>query len=1014
MKKNLILLYLLLVIAGVGFAQSGDLLRVMQPSPTSREFEKYITQQVSLYNGIPEINIPLYNLQVGKESIPIMLKYHASGIKFGQSSGEVGVGWVLEPGYRISRTMYGRPDEYFPMPANLDAVNSISDPATRDIYLAQFGRDNEMYLPYAAQSLDGEYDKFSYSLGSTAGMFIITDRQLRQVKTTSTTLDAISYAQSSQGMITNFDIKDGNGISYRFGKELTGGNVIYERNSSVNFTKGITPSAWLLTDMVDPFGQYARFHYKNYQESNSNTGKSLYTMASVTGSDGMCPNTTGDANLNSVPLNVYEVQALMDITTEREVVKFYRKANTTIIDSITVNLITGQRLKKFVFQYVSTALHRFLDKVIVYGSKDIDGQTYSFNYINRDYPGNGSLIADYWGYYRQTSNNYYEFPDFGSLYLCKGELGVVSLGTYMTMTDRNSYGADASFFTLSKITYPTGGSTSFEYESNKYWGANDNNGMLAIKNVGIRIKKIWFNDLVRNETMMKEYRYGTTDDETGQVSVDLANKNLFISEAVFGDCLLYGPSQADVRLLRTVTFKTNPDEELAVAAASPVVYSKVTETSRGINSVNGLAEYNGKTEYYYLLPEAIYYQGYPVNSSYMAYDGLMDGFGADCINMGAGAKYLLRKYPAYYVSLDASWKKPVLKSKKVYKYVNGIYEPQLFEESEYVSNMEMFPGLKVRKFFSASENYNSSSNYYAYGITSLFDYGSYSVSCGDQVLSRTVSTYFSNGSQLQRERKLSYNSLLQVNKEETVNSDNTKTIAYNYYPRDYGVITGTDPISSGVKKLLESHILTATIENTLAKTDIDGSNERVIKSNFNSFKSNMPLQDGFWTFNDGSGVTNFSRTTTINGAVNLDPRYQYRLSFNSYDSRGNILEQQKVNDIAEVYIWGYNNQYPVAKISGGNYVTSIGQLNQAILQNPANDQQLREELNKLRINSLDGKILVSTYTYAPSVGVTSETDPAGRTSYYEYDESGRLKLIRDAHGNIVKQYDYKYQQPLTQ
>ncbi len=1016
MKTKILALCLTLGYVRSSYAQSGDLLRVMQPSPTSQEFDKYINQEVSLYNGIPEIKIPLYTIQIGKMEVPIELKYHASGIKFGQASGEVGVGWVLDPGYRISRTMHGRPDEYFQMPQNMDTVFTISGQYQKDSYLAKFGRDNEMELPYTPDTFDGEYDMFTYSLSSSGGTFLITDRQQRKIKTSNTGLDTITYTQNAQGMITNFDIVDGNGVSYRIGKELTSANLVYERNLGAIFSKGITPTSWMLTDMVDPFGQYIRFHYKNFQENNSITAKSLYTVATVEYGESSCSPYTGNGTLNSIPQSTYEIQRLTDIMTENEIVRFYRQSNPGMLDSIVVTLPNGKRLKKFVFNYFTNALHRFLNSVTEFGTSDVDGKVYTFNYINQNYNGNGDLIADYWGYYRRTFNNYYSFPNFGNIVLCKGTMGALPLSSFgMTMTDRQPVsGEDASYFTLNKITYPTGGSTTFEYDANKYFGARDDNSLLGIKYVGIRIKKISFNDLIENETLVKEYQYGTTADETGNVTIDLGNKNLFVSEGIFADCANSGSALNALRLLRTVTYKTNPDEELASAAGNPVYYSRVTEIMRRLIPQTNQWEYNGKTEYNFLLPDPIYYQGYPVNSSYNGYNGITDYPGAECSGMGSSSGPIYRKYPSYYVSRDASWDKPVLKSRIVYQYLNGQFVRLQKDDNEYISTWAELPGLKVRKFFHSSATYNSGKDYYSSGISSLFDYAGYSVAYGDKVLSRTTTTYYSNGSELLKEHKFSYNPYLQINKEETTNSDQLKMIVYKSYPKDYGTITGTDPISSGVKTLLQQHILTPTLETTIAKADSNGANERVISSSYLSFKSNAPLQDKAYVIEEALPPSNFNRTSQANGIVNIDAHYKQKVLFNSFDSHGNILEQQKADDIAETYIWGYNYQYPVAKITGASYSTAIALLNLAILQQPTSDQQLRDELNKLRIYLPSGKVLVNTYTYMPKIGMTSETDPAGHIIFYEYDPMGRLKLIRDANGKIMKQYDYQYQKPITQ
>lgn len=54
-----------------------------------------------------------------------------------------------------------------------------------------------------------------------------------------------------------------------------------------------------------------------------------------------------------------------------------------------------------------------------------------------------------------------------------------------------------------------------------------------------------------------------------------------------------------------------------------------------------------------------------------------------------------------------------------------------------------------------------------------------------------------------------------------------------------------------------------------------------------------------------------------------------------------------------------------------------------------------------------------TYTHSPLIGVTSKTDDNNIMLKYEYDGLGRLKVIRDQDGNVLKQIDYQYQAPLN-
>ncbi len=60
----------------------------------------------------------------------------------------------------------------------------------------------------------------------------------------------------------------------------------------------------------------------------------------------------------------------------------------------------------------------------------------------------------------------------------------------------------------------------------------------------------------------------------------------------------------------------------------------------------------------------------------------------------------------------------------------------------------------------------------------------------------------------------------------------------------------------------------------------------------------------------------------------------------------------------------------------------------------------------LRFHPMDAQM--TTYTYAPLIGVTSVSDINNKPTYYKYDGFNRLWYVQDFLGNILKKYEYHY------
>jgi YD repeat-containing protein len=221
---------------------------------------------------------------------------------------------------------------------------------------------------------------------------------------------------------------------------------------------------------------------------------------------------------------------------------------------------------------------------------------------------------------------------------------------------------------------------------------------------------------------------------------------------------------------------------------------------------------------------------------------------------------------------------------------------------------------------------------------------------------------------------------LQPTREETTDSKNNLIRTQSIFPGSY---TGI-PVYVEMK----NRNIIAPVEQVQTNVTLNKELSR-IKTNYQFFLGNTQILPGT------------IESSALGAVLKTD------LTVNAYDSKGNIQEFTGKDGVINVIIWGYNQQYPVAKVTGKSYndAITLSGIDMMIVNNPVDDNSMRTELNKLR--NLTGT-MVTTLTYKPLIGVTSETDARGYTKYYEYDAQGRLSVIRDQQNNILKKICYNY------
>lgn len=77
------------------------------------QVDKMMSNPVNLYTGVPNISIPLFSYQ-GNNGINtgISIDYAGGGIQVGEYPSIVGLGWHLNFGGAITRTVRGMPDDF--------------------------------------------------------------------------------------------------------------------------------------------------------------------------------------------------------------------------------------------------------------------------------------------------------------------------------------------------------------------------------------------------------------------------------------------------------------------------------------------------------------------------------------------------------------------------------------------------------------------------------------------------------------------------------------------------------------------------------------------------------------------------------------------------------------------------------------------------------------------------------------------------------------------------------------
>ena len=484
---------------------------VVPPSPQAAALTQYVDYPVSHYTGVPNISIPLYEINCDGVTVPLTLSYHASGIQVSQEASWVGLGWNLSTGGAISRSVKCTDDFFYESVFPIESGFYTGPEIAGLNYTPQkFGNDRELHgihendyytmngTSCGAPGLktDSEPDIFFLSLPNLSNKFII-DKSRGAVlfdKNKNVKIEILGTATPSYGNYYYFVVTTMDGAKYYFdqheetttyssseppfNKNFTASNKLDEDGSG-NRNKYI--SAWYLSKIITPSQQEIKFTYametitSPLQENCTRYTQFGYYNSSYGGNVNNWSGWGVQYSKSKSKQNTFRLTKIEWDGGSVEFVPSYNNrydlnGNAKYLDKLIVRDKNNTFVKGFVFgyeyfnedklaqEYGHVYLRLKLNGVREYFDDIYNSPNngYQFYYFEGTMPTKNSKNKDYWGY---NNNSNYGANYYASVY----DNGILLSGAV-----KNSDFDYLKIGTLKEIKLPTGGITKFVYEENTF------------------------------------------------------------------------------------------------------------------------------------------------------------------------------------------------------------------------------------------------------------------------------------------------------------------------------------------------------------------------------------------------------------------------------------------------------------------------------------------------------------------------------------------------------------------
>lgn len=899
-------------------------------SPNAADLGRYGKVPVNYFNGLAGVTVPLTEVNGKGINVPVYLSYHAGGTRTDEHPGWVGLGWSLQAGGCINRIVKGMRDEMAILEAiefgitcnNTNPGNLYHAPETQSKDWTEWSELGQLDSNHNIR--DYEPDEFQVCLeGINASFYIVGNSEveivsqsdvdfkvewtLRNPGTSTQELfypigmgtphyNTVKYTYISGFVITNKD-----GVKYTFGGD---DSAIEFSTVMLNGYLFSSANTWHLTSIETPYGETVSFNYEkdgtpivkydsrywwSYTDLRFGAETETVNSESVFGNDvrkSLSFVLIRPSYLSSIEcgLSGDSLEFKRDTTFEA---RYDYERNELAkrfwgLDDISITSFDNQKNEDYYcqlsgikhgnlvidFTYTSSDMSRLKLLKVAFNDSTSTGNKimeYSMEY-NEDiaFPGYHAKMNDIWGYYNGIDYSTASYMDLNSIRIPHAQRMKLDI--------------------LTKVTYPTGGYTTFEYEPHTYskvmrqfpFSVAEINSPVDSIAGGVRIYRITDVPLV-GEPVVRTFSYNGSN---GRSSGILSGKPVYQRNGHTYVTIFYEEEEdsnwnIDYMEYSGSYIMSQEDyfNQLSTTNGNQVTYSTVKE------SVNG----NGWTVYNYTNHD-------DEQSMDRCPTVMYDNFEGSLLSNPFNSRSLFRG---------------LLKSKSVYSE-----DGTLLMSGQYTYNVDTTRIVKSAALTTACREWVKKLSYVkipcAYpALTSSVEL-TFPQGGGAPIVSSGTYTYDYGSRQILSETR-------------NVGGDNgmTETVAYTY-PNHMSA--AWNPVFSG---MVNRHIISEPVQTTVKR------NGKVYSSTLTTWKETpdgldvLYVPDKIYIAATDDGTTNISTYCGTTGTFSDRFTSGYVTSFDKYDEYGNPTVTTDKDGVQTARVWekGRNNPSAVFRNAGTVPVT---------------------------------------------------------------------------------------------